>query len=333
MQNHVTAPTSTAQFRASLAYLPVGMFGSAMGLSGLSTAWSLAHTQFGAWAWLSECIGAVAVIVFLLVGTGYVVKAVDSPQAVRDEFMHPIAGNLFATFWASLLLLPSVLAPYNLSLARSMWAVGAVGMTALGWVMLDRWLGNRQQPEHATPAWIVPVLGVLDVPLAMPVLGLDALHGVAVWSIAIGLFFAVPLFTMIFSRLVFQAPLPANLQPSLLIMVAPFAVGTAAYIATVGHVDLFAQSLFMLTLFMLPVLLWRLRYLAQCCPFRVSWWAVSFPLAGCAIAALRVASAMPGTLVNATALVLLALATIIIVALFVRTVAGVLRGELRTLTT
>jgi tellurite resistance protein len=43
------------------------------------------------------------------------------------------------------------------------------------------------------------------------------------------LFFAVPLFTLIFSRLLFEPPLPAALKPSLLILVAPFAVGYSTY--------------------------------------------------------------------------------------------------------
>jgi tellurite resistance protein len=99
---------------------------------------------------------------------------------------------------------------------------------------------------------------------------------------------------MIFSRLLFEAPLPDALQPSLLILVAPFAVGFSAYVATTGSVDLFAEALYALTIFMLAVLLGRLRTLARCCPFRVSWWAVSFPLAASAATAIRFADAKPG---------------------------------------
>jgi tellurite resistance protein len=127
--------------------------------------------------------------------------------------------------------------------------------------------------------------------------------------------------------------MPDALRPSLLILVAPFAVGFSTYVATTGQVDLFAQSLYMLTLFMLAVLLGRLRDLPRCCPFRVSWWAVSFPLAASAIAALKFAAADPGTIADAIAILLLALATIVIALLLLRTLAGLLRGELRTLST
>ena len=154
-----------------------------------------------------------------------------------------------------------------------------------------------------------------------------------VFGLAVGLFFTVPLFTLIFSRLLFEEPLPDALQPSLMILVAPFAVGTSAYVVTTGQVDVFAQSLFALTLFMLAVLIGRLRYLVACCPFRVSWWAVSFPLAAAAIASLRIASALPGKLTATVAVVLLAVATFVIAGLLIRTLVGLGRGELRTLST
>jgi tellurite resistance protein len=152
-----------------------------------------------------------------------------------------------------------------------------------------------------------------------------------VLGLAIGLFFAVPLFTLIFSRLVFEAPMPDALQPSLLILVAPFSVGFSSYVVTVGRIDLFAQSLYFLMLFVLAVLLGRLRVLRQCCPFRVSWWAVSFPLAASAIAALRFAAFDPNWFTAGVAWALLALATIAIAGLLVRTLVGVVQGELRTL--
>jgi tellurite resistance protein len=326
------AQTPIAEARSgTLAYLPVGLFGSVMGLTGLSVAWRLAHEHFGAWASVSHWIGAIAVVVFALVGGGYFIKAVTALQAVRAEFAHPIAGNLFATILISMVLVPIVLAPISLLVARIVWAVGALGTTLFAWFVVSRWMHVRQQVTHATPAWLVPVVGMLNVPLAMPSLELTALHGVMVSSLAIGLFFTLPLFTIIFSRLVFESPLPDELQPSLLILLAPFAVGTSTYIVATGHVDLFSNSLFVLTLFMLAVLLARLRHLGVCCPFRVSWWSVSFPLAACAIAGLRTAAALQSVATDVIAIVLLGLASLVVAFLLLRTLFGVARGELRTL--
>ena len=79
------------------------------------------------------------------------------------------------------------------------------------------------------------------------------------------------------------------------------------------------------------MLLNRLRSLVHCCPFRVSWWAVSFPLAASAIAALKFAAAEPGTVTDVLALALLGLATITIAGLLLRTLVGLARTELWTL--
>jgi tellurite resistance protein len=314
-----------------LDYLPIGLFGSTMGLTGLSVAWKLANTVFGMPLWVSVAIAAVSVVVFVALLIAYGVKAIYAPDRVLMEFRHPIAGNLFGTFLISVLLLPIVIAPVSLLAARILWSVGAAGMVLFAWTIVSRWMSDRQQTAHATPAWIVPVVGMLDVPLAMPSLELPPLPEVMILSLAVGLFFAVPLFTLIFSRLVFEAPLPDALQPSLLILVAPFSVGFSSYVVTVGQIDLFAQSLYFLMLFVLAVLLGRLRGLRRCCPFRVSWWAVSFPLAASAIAALKFAAFDPNWFTTAVALVLLALGTVTIAGLLVRTLVGMVQGELKTL--
>jgi tellurite resistance protein len=149
--------------------------------------------------------------------------------------------------------------------------------------------------------------------------------------LAVGLFFAIPLFTLIFSRLVFEPPMPDALKPTLMILIAPFALGYSTYTIVSAHSDLFSEALYTLTLFMLAVLIGQMRQLTICCPFRVSWWAVSFPLAAAAITALRFAAADPNLVTDAIALSLLALATLTIAGLYGRTLIGLARGELRTL--
>ena len=326
----ITAVVTPAAARP-LEYLPVGLFGTVMGLTGLGVAWRLAQARYGAPGGISDFFSAVAVIAFVVLCLGYAVKLVKAADAVRAELRHPIAGNMFGTFWVSLLLLPIVVAPVNLTLARALWVIGTAGMFVFAWALVSRWLSDTHQYAHATPAWIIPVVGLLDVPLAVPLLDWPELHGVMVLGLAVGLFFAVPLFTLVFSRLVFEPPMPDALQPSLLILVAPFAVGASAYTAVTGRSDLFVQSLYLLSLFMLAVLLGRLRHLGSCCPFRVAWWAVSFPLAAATITALHFAAANPGRVTDAISLLLLAFTTLVILGLLARTAWGVVRGELRTL--
>ena len=336
LTNPAPAPVAAQENQAAqpaghFSYLPVALFGSVMGLSGLAVAWHLAQQQFGAPAWVAQLLGGLALLAFAAQSVAYAIKLATSPAQVKAEFMHPIAGNMFGTPLISLMLLPVLLAPFSLPLARALWFAGALGMTGFAWLMVTRWMTARQKPAHATPVWIVPVVGLLDIPLTVPALALPGLHGVAMFGLAIGLFFAVPLFTLIFSRLLFEEPMPQALQPSLLILVAPFAVGFSAYVATMGQIDAFAQALYMVMLFLLAVLLGLLRHLPQCCPFRVSWWGVSFPLAASAAAALRYAGFAQSPVTDGIALGLLALASLVIAGLLARTLAGIARGELKTL--
>lgn len=46
--------------------------------------------------------------------------------------------------------------------------------------LVSRWATDRQQVAHATPACIIPFVGVLNVPLALPALGLPHFHGLVV---------------------------------------------------------------------------------------------------------------------------------------------------------
>jgi tellurite resistance protein len=312
-------------------YLPVALFGSVMGLTGLSVAWRLAAARYGLPALVADAIGWGALLTFLALALAYGAKAVTAWPAVTAEFRHPIAGNLFGTVLISLLLLPFVLHDLSPALAAAAWIVGTGGMALFAVLIVSRWMGSRQQLAHATPAWMVPVVGLLDIPLAAPALGLPHTQTLAMAALSIGLFFAGPLFTLVFARLVFEEPLPPAQRPTLMILVAPFAVGFSSYTATFGRIDAFAEALFLVGLFMFVVLLGRLRDLPRCCPFRVSWWAVSFPLAAMAVAALRYAEHVRAVPADILALALLALATAGIAALATRTLVGIARGELRRL--
>jgi tellurite resistance protein len=315
-----------------LAWFPVSLFGSVMASAGLALAWRLASAEFGAPAWVGEAFGLLAAAAFVVLSACYAIKCVASFPAVRAEFAHPVAVNFFGTPIIALLLLAPVAMPYSALLGKVLWAAGTASMLGFAWLVVSRWINLRQQVAHATPAWMIPVVGTLNIAIAGATLELPFAPALSVAGLAIGIFFAVPLFTLILSRLVFVEAMPSSAQPSLMILVATFAVCFSSYLAVADRLDLFARSLFSVAVFMFAVLLPRLLRLRGSMPFHVSWWAVTFPLAALTNAALRYAAREPSMPIRAFALLVLAFATLVVLSQGARTLVAVARGELRNLT-
>jgi tellurite resistance protein len=121
MNQNVPAATGTmtgTTHGGMLGYLPVASFGAVMGLAGLSIAWRQAHAYFSTPLWIAQFVAAIAIMSFIVLTAASAIKSVTSWDKVRDEFAHPVAGNLFATPLISLLLLPIVLAEFSLPIAR-----------------------------------------------------------------------------------------------------------------------------------------------------------------------------------------------------------------------
>ncbi len=309
------------------ARLPVSLFGAVMALSGLALAWRLAASEWGLPAWIGEVLGLVAAGTFVALLLAYGKKCVASPAAIRAEFAHPVAANFFATPIISLLLLPAIVAPYALAVAKALWVTGTLAMIGFAWLIVSRWMSVRQQVAHATPAWMVPVVGTLNIAIAGVAIDIPGAQAISAFGLALGLFFAIPLFTLILSRLIFEEPMPQPLQPSLMILVAPFAVGFSAYLNVTRRLDLFASSLFYLAVFMFFVLAPKLLRLRSSSAFGLSWWAVGFPLAAMTNASLKFSIHQPSWVTQAFAVALLAFTSFVILSLSVRTIASMARGD------
>ncbi|MGO4327647.1 SLAC1 anion channel family protein [Cupriavidus sp. 2TAF22] len=310
----------------SVRHLPVNLFGAVMGISGLSLAWRLAHRAFGVNPVIAEVIGIVAILTFVVLSIGYIAKWIKYPATVHGEFTHPIAGNFFGTITIGILLLSSVLGFYSESLGQVVWGVGAVLTIVLSFIITARLFKGKQDPTHAAPAWLIPGVATLDIAVAGGTMPMAWAHEVNMFAVAVGTMMAMVFFTMIFSRVVHHEPLPKGMVPSLIIMIAPFEVGFLAYVNVAQHVDMFASLLFYFGFFLFIVL--GFKVFRRSIPFAASWWAISFPMAALANAALKYAlfaNTWPLTLIAG---LILAILTIAIGILFIRTLHLLFSGRL-----
>ncbi|HIE55877.1 MAG TPA: C4-dicarboxylate ABC transporter, partial [Chromatiaceae bacterium] len=133
------------------------------------------------------------------------------------------------------------------------------------------------------PAWFIPVVGNVLVPVAGAHLGYVEISW---FFFSIGIVFWLVLFTIIFYRILFHQPLPEKLMPTFFILIAPPAVGFLSYVNLTGNLDGFARVLYFLSLFLTILLLTQYRYFFGL-RFFLSWWAYSFPLAAVTIGTMK----------------------------------------------
>lgn len=319
----MNSPANTSHER--LAHFPVALFATVMGMAGLTIAWLKAHHVVGSplqVAWVLRWL-ASGLYVFLLAWYG--TKLLRHPQAVKADWAHPVRMNFFPAISIGLLLLSIAWAPDVPGAAFWMWGIAATLHLVFTLFVMSSWIHHTHYTiQHANPAWFIPVVGNIIVPIAgvrfAPV-------DISWFFFSIGLVFWLVLMTIVMYRLFFHEPLPARLAPTLFILIAPPAVGFVAYIALRGEVDVFARVLYFMGLFLTLLLASNaLRFFRL--PFFISAWAYSFPLAAMAIATFEMAARSGQAFYLGLGWVLLAVLSALVALLAIKTLLAAARGKI-----
>ncbi|OCW57996.1 C4-dicarboxylate ABC transporter [Hoeflea olei] len=266
---------------------PVTFFAVMMGLLGLVLSLTAAERAAGLAHSASQFVLGAAIAVFAVLIFFYGLKLARHPRAVLAEWNHPVRIAFFPTVSISLLLLGTALAPVVPGAAFAVWSLGVTAQAILALSVVGNWIGHRPfQPLHLSPAWFIPAVGNVVVPLAGVQFGAVELS----WLFfSAGLLFWIVLLTLVMNRLIFHEPLPSRLMPTLVILIAPPAVAFIAWVRLTGEVDAFARILLNSGyVFALIVLTQAPRFFRL--PFALSWWALTFPLAALSVASYLFAS-------------------------------------------
>lgn len=296
-----------------------------MGLAGFTIACNRAALVYE-WTFapgrvLLPAVGAL----FALVAAVFTVKVARYPREVLAEIRHPVKLAFVPTVSISLILLSIAALHQAPGLSRVLWTVGTVMHALLTLYVLSSWLQHDKfEIAHLNPAWFIPVVGNILVPIA----GVRHASPEISWVFfAFGLFFWPVLTAIVFYRLIFHGSLPERFMPTLAIFIAPPAVGFLSYLNLAGGLDGFARVLYgvalgstALVLAQAPRLL-RLR-------FYLSWWAYSFPLAAITIATLVMGQQTKVGGYLWLGGVLLGLLALVVAYLLVRTAVAVARREI-----
>ena len=269
--------------RRTLEFMPIQLFAIIMGLSGFAIMFAKAYHLLGLPYWIYTTILVVDTVLFLVIFTAYMFKLLLFTEAVKKEFYHPIKSSFMAAISISFLLLSIAYYDYAPTLSVLLWYIGTPLQLILTLIVIRYWIHNDLQVVHSNPAWFIPIVGNVLV----PIIGVEAAPMfVSLFFFSLGMFFWLVLFTMMMYRIVFHHPLAKKLIPTFFIFIAPPAVGFVSYFRiTNGSIDMLSMFLYVVALFTLILLLFMIK-MYDTKEFFISWWAYTFPLAAITIATL-----------------------------------------------
>ena len=321
--------TSAAPARESerqrLEHFPVGAFAVVMGLAGTAVAWMKSTAMWAVSPLAGRGLAGFALAALAAVAGAYLVKTVNHRAAVVAEWQHPVKSAFTATIPVSLLVLSASFLDWAPGLAAALWWTGAALQAVITLWIIRTWIADaRIEHVHIHPAWFIPAVGNIVAPITGSALAPPAVNW---YFFGIGIVYWLGLLPIVLSRLFTVGTLPPRLAPTLAILIAPPAVGALAWVRLGGSFnDPLVKILLGVAVFQLLLLAVQAPALRQM-PFAISSWAYSFPLAALS-AGLIGSSASGGIDYGWFAALVLAVTTIVVAALAVRTGIAVARHEI-----
>ncbi len=263
-----------------LQFFPIMMFATVMGLAGLTLVYKRGSEILQLPIFISTLIMFFTTIVFFIIVYLYISKIIKHKDEVEKELSHPVRINFFAASSISTLLL-SMVYRHNIDLiSQSLFFIGAVLHIFFTFYTIKFWINNNLEMQHSNPAWFIPIVGNLIVPIAGKGFINDS---ILYFYFSIGIFFWIILFAIILNRIIFHAQFMPKFMPTLFILIAPPAIGFISYIKLTGNLDFFAQILFNLGLFFTILVFVMYKNFINI-KFFISWWAFTFPMAAITLA-------------------------------------------------
>lgn len=307
-----------------LEHFPITFFATVMGMLGLTLALHAAEHSFQLGSALSMTALGVSVLMLATVALVYAAKMLRHPQAVKWEWNHPVRLAFFPTISISILLLSIAALGHWPGLAHALWLIGVVLQGALFLIVVSSWITHEKYKHpHLSPAWFIPAVGNVVVPVAGAQLGYTELS----WLFfSAGLIFWVILLTLVMNRLTFHDPLPGRLQPTLVILIAPPAVAFIAWVRLTGEVGAFGHILLDTGYVFAAIVATQMPRILRL-PFALSFWALSFPLAAVTISSFLYAQKSGSEPHKMLGTALLALLVVTILALVLRTLTAIRKRQ------
>ncbi len=307
-----------------LQFFPIMMFAIIMGLSGLTIVFQKADEILGFNLGIDTVLAQIDTVLFIGIVVVYLAKTVKYFSEVKKEFSHPVRINFFAASAISFLLLAIVYHPINHSIAFYCFVIGTVMQTFFTFYTISFWINKNMEVQHSNPAWFIPIVGNVLVPVAGA--GMADVN-LLMYYYAVGLFFWIVLTSILINRIIFHHQLAIKFVPTLFIFIAPPAVAFIAYVKMYGVFDMFASVLFNLALFFSFLLLFMYKNFLNL-KFFISWWAFTFPLAAVTIASMLAFKMTQIALYSYFAYFFMFVTTLVVLIVAIRTIQHMMKKEI-----
>ena len=303
----------------NLRQVHVGFYGAVMGLAGLGLTARAAAPLFPgtvrAPAYFTEPWILLAVVALAILLPAYLLKLVRYPAAVREDFSNPLFMGFCGALPVGMSLVAGGIAPYSNSAGSILWWLAFALLLAFQVWALIRWLAGGIELAQVNAGWLIIMVGGIVLPGPGIALGLAEasrfVFGISASAAAL-------LMPLLLYRAFAGPALPPALRPSWFILLVPPSLIYANGVALYPDAALL-ELLYPFALALAVALLVHARQLARW-PFGPPWWAFTFPLDALAYAAVRYAQEHPGVLWKSIAGIALALATLFVVIVLVRTI-------------
>lgn len=307
-----------------LKFFPIMMFAVVMGLSGLTITYQKASLWLGFSHIIGDTLMYITTLVFLVVSFFYILKSSKYKTAVQNEFSHPIRINFFAAISISMLMLAIIYKESFPTISAIFWYPGTLLHFYLTMHTISFWINQNQQLDHSNPAWFIPIVGNVLVPVA----GVGFVDtGVLIYFFSVGMFFWIILFAIILNRIIFHNQMALKFMPTLFILIAPPAVGFIAYFKMFDIIDTFALILFNLAIFFTLLVAFMYKNFIKI-KFFISWWAFVFPIAAMAISTMLMYHQVGGTALLIFSYVMITTLSVIILIVSYQTIIHIKKKEI-----
>ncbi len=299
---------------------PISFFAVVMGLAGATIAWQRVEPMLSWHTNVGGVLMVITMVVFLLISAIYLIKGLLHAREIQKEFLNITKLSFFPAISISLLLLGIAAMDVLPGLARNLWIAGTAAQFLFSVAVISIWIRHSSlEITHISPAWFIPVVGNILVPIAGASYGA---YEISWFFFSVGLIFWMSLFTILLYRLIFHNPLPERLLPTLFILIAPPSVGFIAYIKLTGGMDNFARVLYCFGLFIFILMIPQLKMLSRI-RYYLSWWAYTFPMAALTIATVLMYHETHVGFFKYLALVLLILLSCVVIGLAAMTLGAI----------